>query len=243
MADVMTAQKVAARTEDAVKVYGKGQTEVRALDGVTVEFAAGRFTADHGPVRLGQVDAAALRGRAGHPHVGPGLHRRRRPEHPQRPAADHPAARPRRLRVPGLQPGADAHRRGEHHPPAAARRPQGRPGVDQPGHRDHRHRRPAAAPAQTSCPAASSSGSRWPGPWPAGPRSSSPTSPPATWTPGRAPRCSTSCAGPWTRWARPSSWSPTTRSRPATPTASCSWPTGGSSTRCSSRRPTGCWSG
>ena len=40
MTDVMTAQKVAARTEDAVKVYGKGQTEVRALDGVTVEFAA-----------------------------------------------------------------------------------------------------------------------------------------------------------------------------------------------------------
>ena len=26
----------AARTEEAVKVYGKGQTEVRALDGVTV---------------------------------------------------------------------------------------------------------------------------------------------------------------------------------------------------------------
>ena len=42
MTDVLTAQKVAARTEDAVKVYGKGQTEVRALDGVTVEFAAGR---------------------------------------------------------------------------------------------------------------------------------------------------------------------------------------------------------
>ena len=40
MAELMTAQKVAARTEDAVKVYGKGQTEVRALDGVTVEFGA-----------------------------------------------------------------------------------------------------------------------------------------------------------------------------------------------------------
>jgi putative ABC transport system ATP-binding protein len=49
MADVLTAQKVAARTEDAVKVYGKGQTEVRALDGVTVEFAAGRYTAVMGP--------------------------------------------------------------------------------------------------------------------------------------------------------------------------------------------------
>ena len=45
MANVMTPstarleQKAAARTEDAVKIYGKGQTEVRALDGVSVEFA------------------------------------------------------------------------------------------------------------------------------------------------------------------------------------------------------------
>src|ERR1700757_3042930 len=54
MADVMIAQKVAARTEDAVKVYGKGQTEVRALDGVTVEFVAGRYTAIMGPSGSGK---------------------------------------------------------------------------------------------------------------------------------------------------------------------------------------------
>ena len=60
------AQKAAARTVDAVKIYGKGQTEVRALDAVTVEFAAGPLHRDHGPVRLRQVDAAALRGRPGH---------------------------------------------------------------------------------------------------------------------------------------------------------------------------------
>jgi putative ABC transport system ATP-binding protein len=48
------AQKAAARTFDAVKVYGKGQTEVRALDGVTVEFAAGRFTAIMGPSGSGK---------------------------------------------------------------------------------------------------------------------------------------------------------------------------------------------
>ena len=41
--------KTAAKTEDAVKVYGKGHTEVRALDGVTVDFASGRFTAIMGP--------------------------------------------------------------------------------------------------------------------------------------------------------------------------------------------------
>ena len=54
MAEVMTAQKMAARTEDAVKIYGKGQTEVRALDGVTVEFAAGRYTAVMGPSGSGK---------------------------------------------------------------------------------------------------------------------------------------------------------------------------------------------
>jgi putative ABC transport system ATP-binding protein len=47
-------QKAAARTVDAVKVYGKGQTEVRALDGVTVEFAAGRYTAIMGPSGSGK---------------------------------------------------------------------------------------------------------------------------------------------------------------------------------------------
>ena len=48
------AQKAAARTEDAVKVYGQGQTQVRALDGDTVEFAAVRFTAIMGPSGSGK---------------------------------------------------------------------------------------------------------------------------------------------------------------------------------------------
>ena len=39
---------------DAVKVYGKGQTEVRALDGVTVEFVTGRYTAIMGPSGSGK---------------------------------------------------------------------------------------------------------------------------------------------------------------------------------------------
>jgi putative ABC transport system ATP-binding protein len=47
-------QKTAARTEDAIKVYGKGKTEVRALDGVSVEFASGRFTAVMGPSGSGK---------------------------------------------------------------------------------------------------------------------------------------------------------------------------------------------
>ncbi|MFJ7070340.1 ABC transporter ATP-binding protein [Streptomyces sp. NPDC101115] len=44
----------AARVVDAVKVYGIGDTEVRALDGVSVDFPAGRFTAIMGPSGSGK---------------------------------------------------------------------------------------------------------------------------------------------------------------------------------------------
>ena len=44
----------AARTSDAVKVYGSGASAVRALDGVTVEFPAGQFTAVMGPSGSGK---------------------------------------------------------------------------------------------------------------------------------------------------------------------------------------------
>ncbi len=43
-----------ARTVDAVKVYGSGQTAVRALDGVTVEIEQGRYTAIMGPSGSGK---------------------------------------------------------------------------------------------------------------------------------------------------------------------------------------------
>ena len=45
---------VAARAVDAVKVYGTGATEVRALDGVTVEFERARLTAIMGPSGSGK---------------------------------------------------------------------------------------------------------------------------------------------------------------------------------------------
>ena len=44
----------AARAVHAVKVYGTGQTEVRALDDVTIEFEAGRLTAIMGPSGSGK---------------------------------------------------------------------------------------------------------------------------------------------------------------------------------------------
>ncbi|NUP38541.1 MAG: ABC transporter ATP-binding protein [Streptomyces sp.] len=49
-----TAIRTAARVVDAVKVYGRGDTEVRALDGVSVDFPVGRFTAIMGPSGSGK---------------------------------------------------------------------------------------------------------------------------------------------------------------------------------------------
>ncbi len=48
------AQTPAARALGATKVYGQGDAQVRALDGVDVEFAAGAFTAIMGPSGSGK---------------------------------------------------------------------------------------------------------------------------------------------------------------------------------------------
>jgi putative ABC transport system ATP-binding protein len=44
----------AARAVNAVKVYGQGDAAVRALDGITVDFAGGRYTAIMGPSGSGK---------------------------------------------------------------------------------------------------------------------------------------------------------------------------------------------
>jgi len=49
-----TPPPLAARAFDAVKIYGSGDTEVRALDGVTCGFEASRFTAIMGPSGSGK---------------------------------------------------------------------------------------------------------------------------------------------------------------------------------------------
>jgi len=45
---------IAASAHDAVKVYGRGENAVRALDGISVDFERGRFTAIMGPSGSGK---------------------------------------------------------------------------------------------------------------------------------------------------------------------------------------------
>jgi putative ABC transport system ATP-binding protein len=51
---MQTALRSAVETIDLVKVFGSGEAQVRALDGVTVSFAAGQFTAIMGPSGSGK---------------------------------------------------------------------------------------------------------------------------------------------------------------------------------------------
>ncbi|OWY59386.1 hypothetical protein B7486_74845, partial [cyanobacterium TDX16] len=49
-----TRAPVAARAVNATKVYGRGQTQVTALDDVSIDFYAGNFTAIMGPSGSGK---------------------------------------------------------------------------------------------------------------------------------------------------------------------------------------------
>jgi putative ABC transport system ATP-binding protein len=54
MGTAAPAPAVAARTSEAVKIYGRGDAAVRALDGITVSFVKGQFTAIMGPSGSGK---------------------------------------------------------------------------------------------------------------------------------------------------------------------------------------------
>ncbi|MCB1014446.1 MAG: ABC transporter ATP-binding protein [Acidimicrobiales bacterium] len=54
LTDTTAPSTFAARAVQAVKVYGEGDTEVRALDGVDVSLASGQFTAIMGPSGSGK---------------------------------------------------------------------------------------------------------------------------------------------------------------------------------------------
>ena len=49
-----TSSITAARVVNGTKIYGEGETEVRALDEINVEFQAGEFTAIMGPSGSGK---------------------------------------------------------------------------------------------------------------------------------------------------------------------------------------------
>ena len=177
------------------RTYGDGRRGRRGPARRRRELPARAVRRRHGPVRLGQVDAHAPARRARQADLGHGADRRPRDHDHGRRRAHAPAPRPHRLRVPVLQPAADAERRAERRAAAQARRRARRSDgwvarlLD-----ERRPRRPAPPQARPSSRAASSSAS------PSRARSStsrpwcSPTSPPATSTPRRAPRSSTSCA-------------------------------------------------
>ena len=144
---------------------------------------------------------------------GAGVARRHRARLARRPRAHGAAPGAGRVRVPVVQPDADAHgarrtsRCRSRSPAASPTRELARR-----RHRRRRARRPAAAPpvGAVGRPAAARRRSR--ARWRPGPSSCSPTSRPATSTRRPAPRCSSSSAPRCATWARPSSWSPTTRS-------------------------------
>ena len=54
MSPSTTTLDAAARCVDLSKIYGKGESEVRALDGVTISFPKGKFTAIMGPSGSGK---------------------------------------------------------------------------------------------------------------------------------------------------------------------------------------------
>ena len=176
----------------ATKVYGQGDTAVRALDDVTVDFATGRFTAIMGPSGSGKSTLMHCVAGLDSLTSGAGVHRRRRARLPRRQGSSRCCAASASgfvFQAFNLIPTLTRHENITLPIDLAGR--QGRPGVDRPGRRHRRPRRPPQPPARRSSRAASSSGSPSPGRWPASRRSSSPTSPPATSTRAPAPRSST----------------------------------------------------
>ncbi len=143
-----------------------------------------------GQVRVWQVDPDEHDDRDRPGHRRRRLGRRHAPQPPLR-GPDGRLARPDRRRdLPVLPAPADAHGGRERDAADGLRRlldPEGARGAGDGAPRAGRDGRPGRASSRRRPPAASSSGSRSPGPSPTTRRSWSPTSRPATWTP-RPPR-------------------------------------------------------
>ena len=187
--DTPVAGGVAARVVDLTKVYGSGNAEVRALDGVSLDIAMGEFTAVMGPSGSGKSTlmhccAALDTPTSGQIWLGDtelgGLHDKkltllRREEIgfvfqsfnlvPTLTARENILLP---LSIAGQKPDPDLVRRGDRHDQAP---------------------RPARPPAQPALGWPAAAGRGAPGRWSAGRRSCSPTSRPATSTPARVRRC------------------------------------------------------
>src|SRR5659263_369277 len=187
------------------KIYGSGETKVVALDDVDVDFGRGRFTAIMGPSGSGKSTLMHCMAGLDSPTSGTivvdgleisGMTQRE-------------LTKVRRNRIGfvfqayNLIPTLTA-RENITLPLDIARAEVDQSRFDQVVDavrlRDRLHHRPPNSPA------ASSSAWRAPARWWATRRLCSPTNPPGTWTPGRQPRCSTSCATRWTSWASRWSW-------------------------------------
>ncbi len=172
----------AAGAIDARKTYGMGDAQVNALDGVTVSFETGKFTAIMGPSGSGKSTLLhCLAGldtlTSGATFIGDTY---------LAALDDKALTELRRTKVGfifqafNLIPTLD--RRREHPPADDARRGDRRRRVDRPRRHHRRPQRPARSTGRASSPAASSSASPSPGRWRRARRSSSPTNRPATST-------------------------------------------------------------
>jgi putative ABC transport system ATP-binding protein len=137
----------AAAAIDLVKVYGAGDAAVRALDGVTAEFVAGRLTAIIGPSGSGKSTLLHCMAGLDRPTLGPSVHRRRGSYARPRTKAHGPSARPRRVHLPDVQPDPHAERAGENPASHGHRRPQAPWGVGTRPDRGRWARRPTLASA------------------------------------------------------------------------------------------------
>ncbi len=212
------------------KRYGEGDVAVDALRGVDVAFAPGSFTAIMGPSGSGKSTLMHILAGLDQPTSGSveiaGTELAA--------LGDHDLTLLRRSKVgfifQSLQPAPGPHRRGERAAAPAHRGGAGRPRLAGDADRDRGARRPARAPALGAVGRPAAAGRRGARARSPALPSSLPTSRPATSTPHPGATSSISSAARSTSSARRSSWSRTTRPRLPPRTASCSSPTGVSST-------------
>ena len=177
-----TTETLAARAVQVTKVYGQGETEVRALDDVSVEFPSGRFTAIMGPSGSGKSTlmhclAGLDRITSGQIFIG---------DVELSKLSEKQLTLLRRDKVGfvfqafNLLPTLTAAENIDAAP--GHRRPQAGPGLGRPGDRRRRAARPPRPPAGRAVRRPAAAGGRGPGAGQPSRRSSSPTSPPATST-------------------------------------------------------------